>query len=275
MGGIILDQPLPQRHLDMVDPFLLIHHWDDTLPGNQLQSKVGVGPHPHRGFAPVTFVFNGGVHHRDSTGHESVVYGGGTQWMNSGKGIVHSERPSKDLATKGGRFELIQFWVNVPADHKFDQATYQPLQKEDTPQIESSDGRVSTGVVAGAFEGKVGKIDTKSDLLILRHDLKAGGRLKVSIPLDYNTLIYNLDGALSVNDQKQISEREMVVFNNDGPFIMLEAMADTRVILLAGKPINEPVVSYGPFVMNTEKEVMDAINDYQQGRLGTLVEKFD
>ncbi len=275
MGGIILDQPLPQRNLDMVDPFLLIHHWDDQLPGNQQQSKVGVGPHPHRGFAPVTFIFNGGVHHRDSTGHESVVYGGGTQWMNSGKGIVHSERPARELVTSGGRFELIQFWVNVPAAHKMDAPSYQPLQKEDTPTVVSEDGKVSTGVVAGAFGGKQGKIDTKSDLQILRHDLNTGGKVEVPIPENYNALIYNLDGKTLVNGSEELGEREMVIFNNDGKSITLEARAQSRIILLAGKPINEPVVSYGPFVMNTEQEIMTAINDYQQGRLGTLVEQFD
>jgi len=111
MGGIVLDQALPYRGTDQIDPFLLIHHWTDELKGNQKQQNVGVGPHPHRGFSPVTFIFNGGVHHRDSKGHESVVLSGGTQWMNSGSGIIHSERPTKELAENGGKFEIIQFWI--------------------------------------------------------------------------------------------------------------------------------------------------------------------
>ena len=149
MGGIILDQPLPVRGLDQIDPFLLVHHWDDVLPGQQMQHEVGVGPHPHRGFAPVTFIFKGGVHHRDSMGRSDIIHAGGTQWMNSGNGIIHSERPYKELAAEGGDFELIQFWVNAPGARKMDAPNYQPLSLENTPKVVSEDGKVHVGVVAG------------------------------------------------------------------------------------------------------------------------------
>lgn len=175
MGGIVLDQPLPHRGLDMVDPFLLIHHWENVLPGGQKQSTLGVGPHPHRGFTPVTLVFKGGVHHRDSTGHESIVYAGGTQWMNSGRGIVHSERPARELAEKGGSFELIQFWVNAPAKHKMDSPAYYPLPAEQTPMLTSADGLVRTGVVSGVQGDVQGKLFGNSELLILRFEAQKGG----------------------------------------------------------------------------------------------------
>lgn len=275
MGGIILDQPLPYRGIDMIDPFLLIHHWDQQLPGGQKQDALGVGPHPHRGFAPVTFIFNGSVHHRDSEGFEVVVGGGGTQWMNSGNGIVHSERPGKELAEKGGRFELIQFWVNAPAKNKMDQPNFQPLQSEETPWVVSKDGKVKTGVIAGEFEGKKSSIEPYSPMLILRFELLAGGKLTVPIPKSYNALIYQLDGELQVNGSKETKAKDLVWFENDGDIITLEAKRDTRVILLSGEPINEKIVSYGPFVMNTEKEIMDAIRDYQTGKIGYLTEKFD
>lgn len=275
MGGILLDQPLPSRNIDMIDPFLLIHHWDQTLPGGQKQERLGVGPHPHRGFAPVTFIFKGSVHHRDSEGFEVVVGGGGTQWMNSGQGIVHSERPGKELAEKGGNFELIQFWVNAPAKNKFDKPNFQPLQSEETPWIKSGDGKVKTGVIAGEFHGISSKIEPYSPMLILRFEFMKGGELTIPIPKEYNTLIYQLDGKMVVNGERETNRKDMVWFRNDGDSITLKALEDTRVILLSGQPINEPVATYGPFVMNTEKEIMDAIRDYQSGKIGFLVEKFD
>lgn len=275
MGGILLDQPLPSRNVDMIDPFLLIHHWDQELPGGQKQERLGVGPHPHRGFAPVTFIFNGSVHHRDSEGYEVVVSGGGTQWMNSGQGIVHSERPGKELAEKGGRFELIQFWVNAPAKNKMDKPNFQPLQAEETPWVTSADGKVKTGVIAGEFMGHYSRIQPYSPMLILRFEFEAGGEISIPIFQHYNALVYQLDGKMVVNGTKETGRKDMVWFGNDGENITLKAIERSRMILLSGAPINEPVATYGPFVMNTEREIMDAIHDYQTGKIGYLVEKFD
>ncbi|HJN06182.1 MAG TPA: pirin family protein, partial [Bacteroidales bacterium] len=153
MGGIILDQPLPVRGVEQIDPFLLVHHWKHTHRGGQHQRDLGVGPHPHRGFAPVTFIFNGGVHHQDSRGNNSIVEAGGTQWMNSGMGIVHSERPTKEIAENGGEFEIIQLWVNAPAKNKMDPPSYQSLTKEDTPSVMSDDDKIEISIVAGEFNG--------------------------------------------------------------------------------------------------------------------------
>lgn len=274
MGGNIIDQPLPYRGLEMVDPFLLIHHWAEKMPGDQHQSKVGVGPHPHRGFTPVSFIFKGGVHHRDSRGHESIIYGGGTQWMNSGYGIIHSERPPKEIAENGGDVEFIQFWVNAPAKHKMGEASYQPLTGEETPEVKSEDGKIIVGVVAGKFQSVEGPILTHSPLLTLRFDCNKNGRMTIPIPNDYNAILYPLNGKLTVNNHQPVNAKEMVLFKNDGEGIKIEATQKLDAILLAGKPIAEPVVSYGPFVMNSQKEVMEAIRDYQSGKLGTLKETF-
>lgn len=275
MGGIILDQALPYRGVDQIDPFLLIHHWATTYKGGQQQSKIGVGPHPHRGFAPVTFIFKGGVHHRDSLGESEVVSAGGTQWMNSGKGIVHSERPSKELAEAGGDFEIIQFWINAPAKNKMDEPNYQPLSKEDTPMLPSVDGKVDTYVVAGQLHKTKGKIDPYSDVLILRLDMREGGEVTLPIPENYNAFIYQLDGELVVNADKTTGAKSLVWFNNDGKSIKLKANKDSRLIMLSGKPIAEPVATYGPFVMNDNTEIMQAINDYQEGKMGVLNEVFE
>jgi len=274
MGGIFLDQPLPYYGINQIDPFLLIHHWSDELPGGEKQQNVGVGPHPHRGFAPVTFIFKGSVHHRDSLGVENIVTRGGTQWMNSGRGIVHSERPGVELAEEGGEFEIIQFWINAPAVHKMDEPNYQPLNKEETPVVLSDDGKIEVGVVAGEFKGKSSKISTYSPLQILRLEVEKDGEIEIPIPENYNALVYLLDGSLTINKSETANQKDMVWFNNDSTNIHIKGKETTRAILLAGEPIGEELATHGPFVMNTQREIMEAIRDYQSGKMGRLVETF-
>ena len=275
MGGIILDQPLPQKGIDQIDPFLLVHHWHQKYNGGEQQQNVGVGPHPHRGFSPVTFIFKGGVHHRDSTGTSGVINEGGTQWMNSGNGIVHSERPRKDIAEKGGEFEIIQFWVNSPARHKMDPPNYFPLSHEETPVLKSKDGKTTIGVVSGELGEVKGVIPATSDLLASRIEMKEGGSHEFSISDKYNTFIYQMDGEISVNGGQASKGKNLIWFENDGKEFTVKAQEDTRFILLAGAPIKEPLATYGPFVMNNQREIIQALNDYQSGKMGKLEEVFE
>jgi redox-sensitive bicupin YhaK (pirin superfamily) len=275
MGGTILDQTLPYKGVDQIDPFLLIHHWADELKGNQEQNEVGVGPHPHRGFSPVTFIFNGGVHHRDSLGTSEVLYEGGTQWMNSGAGIVHSERPHKELAKAGGKFEIIQFWINAPAKNKMDVADYQPISKSETPIVYSEDKKTETFVVAGEYNKTKGPINPYTDVLILRSNISKGGTLDIDIPANFNGLIYQLNGKIRFNNETEHEGKIMLHLNNDGTSITIEALEDSRLIVLSGKPIKEELSTYGPFVMNTESEIRQAIDDYQSGKMGILTEEFE
>lgn len=275
MGGIILDQPLPVKGVDQIDPFLLLHHWQHNHLGGQKQRDLGVGPHPHRGFAPVTFIFKGGVHHQDSRGNISVIEEGGTQWMNSGMGIVHSERPTKEIAENGGEFEIIQFWVNAPAINKMDPPSYQPITKEETPEVISDDSKIKIGVVSGKFGGVSGNIKPYSPLLALRLNIQTGGKIKIPVPDNYNAFIYQLDGSLKIANDREAFAKDLTWFNNDGQYIEIEGIKNTRAILLAGEPINEKVISYGPFVMNTQTEIMQAMADYQKGSMGVLIEEFD
>lgn len=275
MGGIILDQALPVGEVDQIDPFILVHHWKQTLVGGQKEKDLGVGPHPHRGFAPVTFIFNGAVRHRDSRGFNSIIEAGGTQWMNSGMGIVHSERPPKDLAENGGVFEIIQFWVNAPAKNKMDPPSYQPLSKEETPIIISTDKKIKISVVAGDLNGTTGPISTYTPMLVLRLEIKKGGKTIIPIPEDFNAFIYQLDGLLIINNENITAVKDLSWLNNDGKSIEIEGIEDTRAILLAGEPINEKITTYGPFVMNTQTEIMEAMRDYQKGKMGVLIEDFD
>jgi len=271
MGGHIIDQPLPNNSIQQLDPFLLIHHAEWQLEGNQRQQEVGIGGHPHRGFSPVTFVFQGDVRHQDSFGNDTVVKAGGTQWMHAGKGITHSERPSAELAQKGGTQEIIQFWVNTPAKHKMETPYYLPLSQEDTPSIDGDNYKVQ--IVAGEYKGIKGPAKTFSPMLLMRGEIEAGGFAKFEIPNHFNALLYLLDGNLLVND-KVAKRKDLLWFNNDGEVINMSANENTRFIILSGEPISEKVTSYGPFVMNTQTEILEAMRDAQMGKMGVLVENF-
>lgn len=272
MGGHLLDQPLPSLEAEYIDPFLLIHHWKNIAPGGERQQEVGVGPHPHRGFSPVTFIYKGDIQHRDSLGNNAIVDEGGTQWMFAGKGITHSERPSKKLAEEGGELEFIQFWVNAPSENKMEAAFYKPIFAAETPTIENDN--YSIQVVCGEYEGVKGSVEYYSPLVLLRGHIKSSAELRINLDPTFNTILYQLDGSLSVNG-KDTEKKEMVWFNQDGAEIEIIAKENTRFIVLAGEPINEPMKSYGPFVMNTQTEIMEAIKDSQIGKMGVLIEEFE
>ena len=273
MGQIDLDQALPYGDIQQVDPFLLIHHWKDEFKGGQNQMDVGVGPHPHRGFSPVTLIFNGSVHHRDSAGYDSVVDAGGTQWMNSGKGIIHSERPSKEIAENGGLYEIIQFWVNAPAAHKLDDPQYQAMSADKTPFVFSNDEKVKTSVIAGSFRGVTSPIKTYSPMIVLRMEFNGAGKIHIPVPEDFNALVYVLEGNLTSSNET-IDSKMMAIFNNDDKNIELSSKSNAKAILLSGQPINEKLATYGPFVMNNSREIINALQDYQEGKMGELIEDF-
>ncbi len=272
MGGILLDQALPIGEVEQVSPFVLIHHWHHRYPGGNRQLELGVGPHPHRGFSPVTFIFKGGVHHRDSLGNSSIITAGGTQWMHAGSGISHSERPDKKIAEKGGEFELIQFWVNEPSHHKMTPPHYFPLTREATPSFQSDDGTITVAVVAGSIQGIVGPIRPNTPLIALRLECIAGGEHTFDITASYNLLLYQLDGELLINGTDRMIPKTLAIFENtDGP-VTIQTLQHTRAIILAGEPINEPVATYGPIVMNTHEELLAAFRDLQLGKFGIVHE---
>lgn len=272
MGGHILDQPLPVNGIDQIDPFLLIHHWKRLMKGGDQQKHVGVGPHPHRGFSPVTFVFEGAVEHRDSLGNRATVTKGGTQWMHAGKGITHSERPSKTIAEEGGLQEFIQFWVNTPAAHKMETPYYLPISYKDTPKVHK--GAIEIGVVAGSFENKNGPAKTYNNQILLRGETHANDNISITIPENYNMLIYILNGSITTGGV-EAKTKDLIWYNNDSDIVNLQLIEGTRFIVLSGEPINEKLSSYGPFVMNTQTEILEALKDAQMGKMGVLIEDFD
>ena len=272
MGGHLLEQPLPVPGIEKIDPFLLIHHWDEPISLGGKQNEMGVGPHPHRGFSPVTFIFKGSLRHQDSIGNTAVISSGGTQWMHAGRGIVHSERPGIEMVKNGGDQEFIQFWVNTPAKYKMEAPYYLPITNEDTPKIKKDKAEIA--IVAGVYESIKGPAKTYSPQTLLRIDAEQDAKFEIPLPKTYNTLLYILDGGLDINGKKA-SSKDMIWFENDGAFIDIKTEQKSRFIILSGEPIGEPIASYGPFVMNTQEELQQSVNDFHNGKMGALSETFE
>ena len=195
--------------------------------------------------------------------------------MHAGKGIVHSERPAKEVAEAGESWELIQFWVNAPAKYKMTEPKYVGLQKDNTPTKCVSNDNVEVGVVAGQFQDLHGPIDTYTPIMALRLIFSETGEVEIPVPPSFNGFVYLLDGALIYNDETRLKSKDLAWLANEGEIVKLKATENTRAILLAGEPINEPVATYGPFVMNEQSEIMQAMRDYQVGNMGSLKEVFE
>ena len=188
----------------------------------------------------------------------------------------HSQRaPTKRPRREWGRFRADQFWANTPAARKMEPAKYQPLSAEDTPSIISKDGKVKAGVVAGETLGKTGPIELMTPMLVMRFEIGKDGEMEVPIPENFNAILYLLDGKLEVNGERHAGGKDLVWFQNDGKSITVKGLEDTRAILLSGVPLNEPLATYGPFVMNNQTEIMQALRDYQMGKMGVLIEEFN
>jgi len=273
MGGLPIRQPFPTQRVEQIDPFLLLHHADVKVPKHIEPDHGGVGPHPHRGFSPVTFIFKGGVHHRDSRGNDSVIYAGGAQWMNAGMGVIHSERPPHDIHERGGRQEIIQLWINTPAEHKMDQPQYFPLSAEEVPTLVVNEGKVTVRIFSGNLLEKKGPIPSHTEVNAATLELKKGGKISIPLPSDHNAFLYLLNGKLTIEKYGLVEGFNAVVFNRDGDGISIEALEDTRALLMSGKPLEEKVVSHGPFVMNSQTEILEAMRDYQMGKMGMLIEE--
>lgn len=273
MGGFPVRQALPTQQVEQIDPFILLHHADIKTPSHVEPDHAGIGPHPHRGFSPVTFVFKGGVHHRDSRGNDRTIYEGGAQWMNAGMGIIHSERPPHNIHEIGGRQEIIQIWINTPAKHKMDQPTYFPISAEEAPQVVSEDGKSTVRIFSGEVLGVKGPITSQTIVNAATLEMKKNGKIEIPIPTSHNSMIYLLDGKLNVTGFGLVEGLHIVHFRNDGEGISLEALENARLLFLSGKPLNEELVSYGPFVMNNQTQILEAMRDYQMGKMGMLIEE--
>ena len=271
MGPIRLRQPLPSEGIENVDPFILLHHYGPYAI-SEFNNPFDLGPHPHRGFEPITLLFQGEQFHRDSLGNEMVVKAGDVQWTTAGHGIVHAEAPTKEFVKKGGTLEGIQLWLNLPAKDKLMPPNYQHLEAAQIPKIFSEDQKVQLNVIAGNQKDQTGLIKTQTTVNVFTAEAQENGMLDVDIPQNHQSLIYVLDGTVLVNDTKVLKkgENQMIVFNQDGNSIHFKAKTTSTILILSGEPILEKVTQYGPYVMNTQTEILEAMRDYQQGKMGYL-----
>ena len=271
MGPIKLRQPIPTQQIDMVDPFILLHHYGPYTIDEE-HNPFDLGPHPHRGFEPITFLIQGEQLHRDSLGHESVVKAGDVQWTTAGRGIIHAEGPTKEFVKAGGVLEGIQLWLNLPSEKKMIAANYQHVSNNEFSIISSDDEKVRIQIIAGHLDGKTGKISTQTSVNAFMIDIEDEGEYIMKLDENHKSLLYLLNGSITVNDEVELiqDENQLVEFDNDGDHIKVKGNSKSKLLFLSGEPFNEPVTSYGPYVMNTQTEIMEAMRDYQQGKMGFL-----
>jgi redox-sensitive bicupin YhaK (pirin superfamily) len=273
--GFQVRRSFPGVDLQLADPFLLLDHLGavDYGPGE----AKGAPDHPHRGFETVTYVMDGAIEHKDSTGGGGLIHDGATQWMTAGAGIVHSEMPPEELVVSGGLFHAVQLWVNLPAAEKWSPPRYQDIPGESVDLVASADGGALVRLIAGDLAGYRGPGMTRTPITYAHATVSAGARMEVPWRPDFNALVYVLSGRGRIGaDGVPVTEGQLAVL---GPGDHITVQADDRqpigltamdVLLVGGRPIGEPVVFYGPFVMNTRAEILQAVEDYQSGRMGSI-----
>ena len=249
-----------------VSPFLLLDYGapEEFAPSGQ---RRGVGEHPHRGFETVTIAYQGGVEHRDSAGNHGTIGPGDVQWMTAASGIVHEEWHEREFTRRGGTMEMAQLWVNLPAKHKMAAPAYQDIRSAQIPVVDVGTGS-SVRVIAGEFRGAKGPARTFTPINVWDARLKAGGRVELELPDGHTALLAVLRGKVSINGGESAGPAELAILERAGTRVVLEAGEDATVLVLNGEPIDEPVVGYGPFVMNTPDEIRQAFSDFHRGRLG-------
>ena len=258
-----------------ISPFLLLdyaapYHFNPTT------AQHGVGSHPHRGFETVTIAYQGEVSHKDSTGGGGQIKTGDVQWMTAGAGLMHEEFHSEQFAKSGGLFEMVQLWVNLPAADKMTAPKYQAIEAQEIPVIELENGAGHIRVIAGRYQADQleyrGPAATFSSVNVWDGELKAEHVHHIHVPVDHNTLLVVLSGEMLVNGMQKVQDSAIVLFaQDDEADIQLEALQDSKFLLLTGHPLNEPIQGYGPFVMNTKDEIIQAFNDLNSGKFGEIV----
>jgi hypothetical protein len=252
-----------------MSPFFLLDYQKPELFVPTTRRR-GVGSHPHRGFETVTIAYQGKVAHRDSTGAGGVIGPGEVQWMTAGSGVLHNEYHEGNFSRTGGVLHMIQIWVNLPRKHKMSPAAYQPLTAKEIQVATLPDGQGQVRVIAGHHEDVKGPAHTFTPAHMLDLRLTPGATVRLPTPKDYNTALLVLDGIVTANGSPEVKGGEFILFRNDGDEVRVESKSDAIVLFLSGEPIEEPLVHYGPFVMNSIDEINEAIDDFNSGKFGYL-----
>ena len=254
---------------DELSPFLLMDYAGPAdFPATT--RKLGVGQHPHRGFETVTIVYEGGVSHRDSSGGGGTIGPGDVQWMTAASGLLHEEYHSPDYAAKGGPFEMVQLWVNLPAKDKMSAPGYQGIVADDIPEVALPGNAGTARIIAGNYGNASGPARTFTPMNVWDLHLKAGHRIALDLPEGHTTALFVLRGSLRIDDKHTMRGAELAVMEREGSQLAFDVTDDAIVLLLSGAPLNEPIVGHGPFVMNTREEIIQAINDFNSGRFGQI-----
>lgn len=271
--GFIVHRAFPNSTFREIDPFLLL---DEMGPMDVKPNEVkGAPDHPHRGFETVTYMLSGSFEHRDSQGHSGKLNPGDIQWMTAGSGVVHSELPSKEFLRTGGKMHGFQLWVNLPKENKMMKPRYQDIPSKNVPIKSNDEGSVTVKILAGESMCEKAVIDTVIPILYLHFTLKPGSKVLQHVPSNYNAFAYVISGkGIFDSTKRTVLKGQVAIFNNDAEEMIIENPSDSEnkldVLLIGGKPINESIARYGPFVMNTKEEIYQAISDYQNGKMGKI-----
>ena len=273
-GGFPVRRPFPTDELDQVDPFLLLDHMGPIVWGPK--EAIGAPDHPHRGFETVTYLLAGETEHKDSGGHQGWLKPGDVQWMTAGSGVVHSEMPVPSFFENGGEMHGFQIWINLPRESKMIPPRYQDTPSEKIPEVLLKDGKSKIRVIAGEYQGTHAVIETNTPILLLHIKLQAATSVFQPVKSEYNCMAYVIDGhgLFGAGEKTKLaSEGQLLLFANNGDEVCMRSNEDSHLelLLLAGRPLNEEVVRYGPFVMNTHEEIIEAFKDYEQGRMGKII----
>jgi len=268
-AGFVVRRPFPTAGLALVDPFLLLDEMGpaDYAPGE----AVGAPDHPHRGFETVTYALEGEFEHEDSAGHRGALGPGDVQWMTAGAGIVHSEEPSTRIREKGGRVHGFQIWVNLPARDKMMRPRYQEIPSSRIPHAVTEDGLAEVRVIAGEALGARAVIDTRIPIVYQDWRLTDGADVTIPVPREQRAMVFVFEGRVNVGERaREVDDGQLAVFGDGDSLRLRGTPGGGRLLLLAGTPIGEPVARYGPFVMNTDREIRQAILDFQSGKMGEI-----
>lgn len=269
--GFNVTSPMPGSRIRQLSPFLLIDH-TGPMDVPATDHPLGADPHPHRGFETVTIVYQGFLAHRDTAGYSGKIGPGDVQWMTAGSGLLHEERHEKEFSKEGGTLELVQLWVNVPKKDKMAAPRYQELPAAIIPVIQKKDDKSSIRVISGSYEATAGPAQTFSTITILDVQQQAGSQLELKLPTDYNVGFYVVKGALTINETRQAADKQWVVFGWNAETVSVSCTQDCAYLVLSGEPIEEPLATYGPFVMNTNKELIQAMEDFASGKMGKFAD---
>lgn len=255
---------------ERMSPFFLLDYGSLTnFPPRE--EPFGVGPHPHRGFETVTIAYKGKVEHHDSRGGGGVIGEGDVQWMTAGSGLLHKEYHEKESNRAGGPFQMVQLWVNLPAKDKMTEPKYQAITNAEMGRV-ALPGGGEVEIIAGEFDGVKGPATTFTPVHLLNLKPKAGEKIELTYPAGYTTAMLAIEGSAVLNDEKKLPTNHLALFERDGENIKVEATEDSILLVMSGEPLNEPIAQYGPFLMNTQIEIAEAIEDYRSGKFGYLAD---